>query len=169
MCDAMKNILKSLLLGMTGFVALLWTLGMASFVFFLLNDAPKAYVGEPCRSSTSWHYLPLPEQTEAGMPMAMDHSSLLDTSGFVIFRASADWQAALCTLYTHKPDHGSSGDHEIAAAMAEEAGDNRILRFIQSRQWQPFHHARLRDGEDFYFSALRDAAGEYVLVYFYSL
>ncbi len=131
---------------------------------FFTNRGPLGFVGaESCRRSSVYRYLPLPPQAEANMPMAVDERAMLDNWGFVIFRAPADWQEAFRTIHPPKGELSQASPDE-AAGMAKRLDDPRILQFITSRKWQPFHATCPQ--ENFFITALRDESGEYLLVFF---
>ncbi len=128
---------------------------------------PQGYVGTAaCQRSTPIYYkhLELPQQTEAELPMAVD-SSGRDYMGFIIFRAPAAWQEQFRREHTLKGlGWGQEEAMGYAQGLAESVEDGRILRFIREHEWQPFHEGRLYPGQDWYFTALRDSRGEYMLI-----
>ncbi len=128
---------------------------------------PQGYVGTTaCQRSTPVYYkhLELPPQTEAELPMAVD-SSGRDYMGVIIFRAPAAWQEQFRREHTLK-GMGWAQDTvmEYAQGLAGAVEDGRILRFIREHEWQFFHEGRLYPGQDWYFTALRDSRGEYMLI-----
>ncbi len=128
---------------------------------------PQGYVGSTaCQRSTPVYYkhLELPPQTEAELPMAVD-SPGRDYMGFIIFRAPAAWQEQFRREHTLKGlSWGQVSAMEYAQGLAESVEDKRILRFIREHEWQLFLEGRLYPGQDWYFTALRDSSGEYMLI-----
>ncbi len=155
---------KHLLYAVLAFFTLIGMLVCGSVLStFFSGRGPEGFVGAACKQSKVCHYLPLPPQTEAEMPMAVDERALLDNWGFVIFRAPNNWQEAFRKLYPQAGEftHGDAGEAE---SMARRLDDPRIHHFITSRKWQPFHTSHPL--EDFFITALRDESGEYLLVFF---
>ncbi len=169
----MKTALKYLFFALTGFFALVGLLVSALAIYGGCQLAQRGLWGTRCylgwegAGSTLLASLPLPEQTEQNLPMVVEKDGIPDSSGLIIFRAPASWQEAFCALYTL----GGSDfiGTENARKLANEVEDKSILHFINSREWQFFHSGRLRPGADWFFSAMRDNSGEYVLLYLYSI
>ncbi len=155
---------KHLLYAALAFFALIGVLVSGPILHaFFSGRGPEGFVGAACKQSRVGNYLPLPPQTEAEMPMAVDERALLDNWGFVIFRASAEWHEAFCTLYPPKGELCQASSDE-AEDMAKRLDDPRIHHFITSRKWQSFHASH--PWENFFITALRDESGEYLLVVF---
>ncbi len=163
----MKRFLTYTLLGIGGFFALV---GLASIAYLFRATAipatAEAYLGEDCRACSRYDYLPLPEQAEADFPMALEYHDWGDYYAVRIFRAGPEWLAQLSTLYPAQEEREEAMETSAALArsMAGDAGCKRIKEFIRSRNWQHVHHTRLpHNGLDL--DALRDEAGEYVMLY----
>ncbi len=158
---------KKLLLGIWYFFAAVGLLacllvGYAAFTY--PHDGPFGYVGEEaCRKSTARCYLPLPEQTDAHLPMAMDEYWGSDYAGVVIFRAPAEWQERLCAFFPREEWVESYGG---MPPNADKVGDARIGEFIRRHEWSEFHQGRVGNSGT-WFKALRNASGEYVMVEFF--
>ncbi len=169
----MKTAFKYLFFTLTGFFALVGLLVSALAVYGGCQLAQHGLWGTRCSlgkagaSSPLAASLPLPEQTEQNLPMVVEKDCIPDSCGFIIFRATASWQEAFCSLYTL--GGGSFIGIDNARELANEVEDKGILHFINSREWNHFHSGRLRPGSDWFFSAMRDASGEYVLLYLYSV
>ncbi len=143
-----------------GIVAIRWLLFP-----FPLGDVERGFVGAESAASIACGLLALPPQTDAGLPMALDSQGLCDYSGFVIFRAPADWQARFCA-----DDGVELAPHDTlyyALRYAEKLDDRRVADFLRQHSWQPFHRGEVqRDGRAVPFYALRDVSGEYLLIYY---
>ncbi len=132
---------------------------------FATAGTAKSFIGAECRQCALSRLVPLPPQTEEGLPMAVDMYDYGDYQSFIVFRAPADWQEAFCRFYPSQP--GSANDENIdfvAHSLAADAGDERISRFLNEKTWHPLFKGRQRvdGGLDLY--ALRDESGEYVMV-----
>ncbi len=171
----MKNVLKHLftvfsylfaLIGLLTCSAALyagWHLANSDFRLF----GTESSTGKAAANKGRAHLLPLPAQTEPNLPMMVEKDNLPDDEWLLIFRAPAAWQEAFCTLYNFGGSDFIGDDR--ARKLADEVEDKSILQFINSKQWQHFHSGRLRPDSDCHFSAMRDASGEYVLLYLYTL
>ncbi len=142
----------------------------ALFCLFLIygvctypHDGPIGYVGKDCRKSTAYHYLPLPEQADEHMPMALDEYWGPDYSGVIIFRATPEWQERLCRFYPREEWTESYGG---MPPNADKVSDRRIADFIRSHSWTEFHQGRIGNSSTF-FKALRDATSTYIMVEFF--
>ncbi len=161
-----KTLLKATLgllvaLGL-GIVAIRWLLFP-----FPLGDEERGFVGAESADSIACGLLPLPPQQDARFPMALDSQGLCDYSGFVVFRAPADWQER---FRRRAGDSALPGSHDTlyyALRYAEKLDDRRLADFLRQHSWQPFHTGEVqRDGRAVPFYALRDATGEYLLIYY---
>ncbi len=169
----MKTALKYLIFVLTGFCALVGLLvcGVAFFTFSSLKMnplepiPPRVCTGPACVQSEAGRYIPLPPQQEEGFPMALDCHAPCEYSGILVFRAPADWQETFRKFYA-TPTTPFPGFLDNALHHASQAEDKRLHDFISSRQWEPFHAATIvKARHSVYFHALRDASGEYLLVY----
>ncbi len=172
MAKALAGFCKWFFIGTSGLLALLGMFFCAVALYALLSLPPGGnhyYIGkEACAESLAGQYLPLPEQENAqDFPMVWDCNGMCDSCGFVIFRATPEWQAAFRHYYARPPriPHGTVG---MAEGLAEQTENARIRAFIESRKWQHVHDCNLwQRGSAFRdCTALRDASGEYVLLYF---
>ncbi len=169
----MKLLGKMLLALLVGIPALAGMLFCGCVVYLLLDvpeEGPRGFVGlEEARKSYAWHGLPLPEQAEPqNFPMAVDHRGMCDFSGFIIFAADADWQELFRRFQARKAAALYGDTKLVAEHYAEWVGDERITSFIRSRKWQLFHEAQIWHTDEHYVdaTALRDEAGEYVLMFY---
>ncbi len=162
----MPRFLKKPLLFLTaGFalVGLLFCIGMGySLATF---GTPESFIGAECRKCALSRLVPLPPQTEEGLPMAVDMYDLGDYQSFIVFRAPTDWQEAFCRFYPPQPMNANDENIDfLVHSLAQEAGEERICRFLREKSWQPiFKGSRRVDGELALY-ALRDESGEYVVV-----
>ncbi len=171
----MNSRLKSLLKYATCAVwALFALLGLGTCVlvavFFCTgsHSRVKAYTGEECVRSIAARQLPLPPQEGDSLPMAVDFTTPMDYTGAIVFRAPADWQQALLTLF---PQAETNLAHAkgLAEDMAGQAGHEAMADFIGARNWQLIlqGHFAPEGGPDAYdFATLRDESGEHLLILF---
>ncbi len=168
----MKRYITYALPGVVGFFVLVGLAAFALLAYGLLSfgcHGTDDYEGEDCKESIACRQLPLPPQADEDFPMAVDSCTPVDYTGFIIFRAPADWQDAFLKLYPQAEVPFGDSAASLACDLAESAGNASIQRFIQSHRWQPFHqgHFRPRGGSDAYdFATMRDESGEYLLVFF---
>ncbi len=170
--NTIARICKWIFLGGSAVLALLGMLLCALIAYALFSRPPGGshyYIGkEACAESRAWTVLPLPEQENTReLPMAMDSNSMCDYSGFVIFRASPEWQEAFRQCYARQP-HFPRETEGVAEDLAQDTRSSRIREFIENHKWQPFHRCCLWElGSAFLdCTALRDASGEYILLHF---
>ncbi len=166
-----KSLLKPLACVLLGLLALLG-LGTSALVavFFCTgsHSRVKAYTGEECVRSIAARQLPLPPQDEDSLPMAVDFTTPMDYTGAIVFRAPAEWQQALLTLF---PQAETNLAHAkgLAEDMVGQAGHEAMADFIGARNWQLIHqgHFAPEGGPDAYdFATLRDESGEHLLILF---
>ncbi len=160
-------------LRITGLLALLGfsLVAMAAYAIFTLRtESPYCYIGAECGESRAWNILPLPQPSEGEQPMAIDSIGMCDYSGYVIFRATPQWQEAFRNSQTrptpwHMADAPSSVTNNIVDYQEVDA---RIREFVGSRTWEHFHQCRAMKRGKYHLDciALRDASGEYMLLYF---
>ncbi len=170
----MKKILKYTFIGIGGLFAgcTLWLI--ASLVYMFLcgpAEGPTCFLGaESYAKSTPGHFghLTPPKQSDPNFPMVVETSGK-DYLGFVIFRASAAWQEAFKKAHPYPDELGDGAILAQARNLAEELEDKRVRDFISGKEWQSFHKGFLDADRTWHVNAHRDASGEYVLLYLYTL
>ncbi len=175
----MNRTLKYIFLALGGILAFvgLWTCIIGGFIFYVfwsalpddgtyLSHRPAAYVGEACKDCEIWNRIPLPEQTDPELPMALEAHGI-DHNYYFILRAPAEWQETFCKFYSYPTDMSLEYTLDEVRRIAGEVEDKRILNFLNAHEWHHFHSSHLIPGRQQFIDAWRDTSGEYVLLHVY--